>query len=64
MLEKLFSRRQKEEPAPEKLDSRFRMVSEEDMRRYQPKKKSPSAFGGSDTCNTSSRSEKLCTRSC
>ena len=35
MLEKLFSKRQKKEPAPEKTDSRFRMVSEEDMQQYE-----------------------------
>lgn len=35
MLEKLFSRRQKKESAPEKPDSRFRMVSEDDIRQYE-----------------------------
>jgi hypothetical protein len=35
MLSKLFSKRQKAESLPEKLTGDYRMVPEEDMRRYE-----------------------------
>ena len=35
MLSKLFSKRQKTEPLPEKPTGNCRMVSEEDMQRYE-----------------------------